>query len=682
MKKLMQALVLGLVLYFPSLGFAQPLTMDEALEGVCRVTTRGSAGSGTVFQEDEDKYYVLTNGHVVGRSKRGHLEFFQDGYKSAMIPFRTEYSEYKEGTALDLAIVSVKKKYFGRFPPRVIPLAPKGTEIKANDLVIAGGCPSAQWATAWKGRVLRNAGATVSFNAAPLGGQSGSGVLVLVKDDKGESHTRLGILLAWRIGDGAWTDDGPNDYGAGLSLRQIYEIMEGNGQGHPIEASYSIVADKEVKSSKPERLNKLCPQCGRKIEDHVVIPYKGGLRKTTKGEFMFCPELKFPDGGIADTAKYYGGIRVGELYDSNGLFPWCPWGNSPPNPNPPPNPPDGGGNGDGWNGWPGRPDPGGPVDPPTDFEKERQEYLDKISGLQEKLTNLENMSDSVQAELQTKLNSLESLSEGLKAELGGTNSNLLEAQNAVNGLRDLLGAVEGQKDSLKSKIGVLVGTIDARDAQISDLEASSGHYMDDYTGGNGNSVENVSFTLGGMSLGMLALKYGVPFLLNRRRRKKKNGKNIDKDDEEGYDNDTRPSTPQSAVDDDCNNCDGSHTHVHEHIHKHRHENEYVMPLDELPEAPRATEDIDDRTGKHGLNPGFVPYGFPVSEPYHQQPVAMQGLPPQFLNVPFSTRKQATAEQIMTVFGELVNEYQNDQTMTMRQVDTLIRHRLKQKFNIE
>ena len=93
MKKLIQALVLGLVLLFPSLGFAQPLTMDEALEGVCRVNTSGARGSGTVFSEDDEKYYVMTNGHVVGRSKRGHLEFFQDGYKSAMIPFRTEYSE-------------------------------------------------------------------------------------------------------------------------------------------------------------------------------------------------------------------------------------------------------------------------------------------------------------------------------------------------------------------------------------------------------------------------------------------------------------------------------------------------------------------------------------------------------------------------------------------------------------
>ena len=656
---------LAMMMLFPALGFAQPLTMDEALEGVCRVTTRTAAGSGTVFQEDEDKYYILTNGHVIERSKRGHLEFFQDGYKSALLPFKTEYCEYKEGTALDLAIVSVKKKYFGRFPPRVIPLAPKGTEIKANDLVIAGGCPSAQWATAWKGRVLRNAGAVISFNAAPIGGQSGSGVLVLVKDDKGELHTRLGILLAWRIGDGAWTDDGKNDYGAGLSLKQIYEILDGNGHGHPIEASYSIVSKKdETKKSAKERLNRVCPHCNHKISDHVVIPRDGGLRRTDKGEFMFCPELKFQDGGIADTAKYYGGIRVGELYNGEGIFPWCPWDrcpppnpHPPPNPNPNPNPPDGGDGG--WNGWPGRPDPGGPVDPTPDFGKERQEYLDKIAELKEKLTNLE------------------SLSESLKAELGGTNSSLLDSQNEVNGLRDLLGSVEGQKDLLKSRIDNLLGVIGEKDGHISNLEATNGHYMDSMTGGNGNTVENVSFTLGGMSLGMLALKYGVPFLINRRRRKRKNEKNVDKDDEQGYDNDEHvmplpmEKEPESL----------EHKHTHEHIHTHKHANEYIMPLEQLPQG-KTTEDMDCPTGDRGLNPGFVPYGFPVGQPYHQQPVAMQGLPPQFLNVPFSTRKKASAEQIMTVFGELINEYQDDQTMTMNQIDTLLRHRLKEKFNIE
>ncbi len=664
MKNLIRAAIFGLVLLFPSLGFAKSLTMDEALEGVCRVNTDGARGSGTVFSEDEDKYYVLTNGHVVGRASRGYLEFFQDGYKSAMIPFKTEYSAYEEGTALDLAVVSVKKKYFGHYPPRVIPLAPKGTSVKANDLVMAGGCPSAQWACAWKGRVIRNHGATVSFNAAPIGGQSGSGVLVDIQDEKGEKHTRIGILLAWRVGDGAWTDDGPTDYGAGLSLKQIYSIIEGNGRGLPIEASYTIIADKKMTPKKPERLTKSCPHCGHKIEDHVVIPYKGGLRRTEKGEFMYCPELKLSGGGIADTAQYYGGIRVGELYEGNGLFPWCPW-NRPcppeqPNPQPPnPEPPD---NGGGFNGWPGRPSPDGPVDPPIDFEKEKQQYLDKIAELQEKLTNLE------------------ALSESLKAELGGTNSNLLNAQNEMNGLRDLLGATEGQKDMLKSRVEELIGFVGEREKQIAQLKEGSGHYLDDMTGGNGNTVENVSLTLGGASIGALALKYGVPLLMGgiRRRRRKKEEKDSDKSVPEDYDRDV-----SSACDDEpCNNEPCKHVHEHEHIHTHRHkhEEEFIVPPDQLPD-PKTTHEIDDFT-KHapGLHPGFLGYGVPVAVNYSQQPMAANGLPPQFMNMPFS--KHATAEQVMTVFGELMNEYRDDQTMTMGQIDVLLRQRLKQKYNIE
>ena len=661
MKKLLFAIALALGCLI-STADAQPLTMDEALDAVCRVNTNGARGSGTVFSEDKDNYYVLTNGHVIEHSRRGHLEFFQDGYKSAMIPFKTEYVAYEEGTALDLAVLSVKKKYFGRYPPRVIPLAPKGTIIKANDLIMGGGCPSAQWACYWKGRVLTNTGAVVSFNAAPIGGQSGSGVLILGKDEKGELQSRIGILLAWRVGDGAWTDDGPSDYGAGLSLKQIYDIMEGNGRGHAIETSHSLVYEKEeVKNTKSaqERLNRTCPHCQHKIKDHVVIPHEGGLRRTSKGEFMFCPELKFQDGGIADTAKYYGGIRVGELYEGNGLFPWCPWNRPcpPQQPQPPNLGPDG--PDDGFHAWPGRPDPGGPVDPPVDFEKERQEYINKIAELKEKLTNLE------------------SLSESLKAELGGISGNLSSANNEINGLKDLLGAVEGQKQTLSSRIEQLLVFVGDKDEVINQLKERGTHYLDGATGGNGNTVENVSFTLGGMSLGMLALKYGVPFLLNRRRRKKKKGEdNEDLDDKEGYDT-SGPSYPPTL--DNNGPKEHEHVHKHEHIHKHSHEQEFVMQPDECP-LPKTSREIDDL--QKGPNSGFAGYGVPVSTPYYQQPVAAHGLPPQFINIPFSTRKTVTSEQIMTVIGELTNEYQNDQTMTMGQLDTLIRQRLKEKFNIE
>ena len=650
-------LFLGLSLS-SSLAYAQPLTIDEALDAVCRVNTSSGRGSGTVFQEDKENYYVMTNGHVVGRSRRGHLEFFQDGYKSAMLPFKTEYVAYEEGTALDLAVLSVKKKYFGRYPPRVIPLAPKGTQFGPNDLVMAGGCPSAQWACAWKGRVIKNSGAVISFNAAPIGGQSGSGVLILIKDDKGELHTRIGFLLAWRVGDGAWTDDGPNDYGAGLSLKQIYSIMEGNGRGHPIETSHNLVYEKEKPKntkSAEERLNRVCPHCKHKIKDHVVIPHEGGLRRTDNGEFMFCPELKFQDGGIADTAKYYGGIRVGELYEGNGLFPWCPWNRCPPpNPNPPnpnPNPPDGGG---GFDSWPGRPDPGGPVDPPVDppvdFDKERQEYLDKITELQEKLTNLE------------------ALSESLKAELSGVSGNLANSNNEINGLKELLGRVEGQKGLLASRIEELMGIVQNKDSQISDLAENGVHYLDGATGGNGNTVENVSFTLGGMSLGMLALKYGVPFLLNRRRKRKRK-KEDDESDDNGYDIDR-----ELPSDDGCDDCVQRHVHEHQHygipdcgpVRPPEHKDEYVMDRRDLPKGRSVDEIPND----------FLPYGFKADT------VSSPGLAPQLPHVPFGSRKSIGPEQIMTTLGELVNEYGDDHTMTAFQIDTLLRQRLKKKYNIE
>lgn len=677
-------------------AIAQALTMDESLEAVCRVNARDARGSGTVFAEDEDKFYILTNGHVVGRASRGHVEFFQDGYKSAMIPFKTEYAAYKDGTALDLAVLSVKKKYFGRYPPRVIPLAPRGTVIKSNDKVMAGGCPSAQWACAWKGRVIQNHGATVSFNAAPIGGQSGSGVLILIKDKTGEIQTCVGILLAWRVGDGAYSDDGPTDYGAGLSLKQIYEILDGNGEDHAIEASYEVISEKteskvtseeethaahdkdkaENDQKKPKRLLSRCPHCDRKVEDHVVIPDKGGLRKTEEGNFIFCPIIKFPDGSYAETAKYYGGIRVGELYEGNGLFPWCPLNPCPPSKPPRPEPPNGGGGdggGGGFNPWPGRPDPGGPVDPPDNFDAERQQFMDKITELQEKLSNLE------------------ALSESLKAELSGTNSNLLNSQDEIRGLRDLLGRVEGQKQSLGSRIEELLGFVNDKDKLISDLKDDGGHYLDEATGGNGNAVENVSFTLGGASIGMLALKYGVPFLLNRRRKRKRK-KEEEESVDDGYDIDDEdvPESMPVIPDGGCHHDDEGgvkkHVHEHEHIHTHKHKNDFIMPPEELPD-PRTTNEIDD-LAKNGfrLNPGFAGYGLPlpqmVDQYHYPQPVAAHGLPPQLPNVPFSTRKTATAEQIMTIFGELINEYQNDQTMTMTQMDILLRHRLKEKYNIE
>jgi len=73
---------------------------------------------------------------------------------------------------------------------------------------------------------------------------------------------------------------------------------------------------------------------------------------------------------------------------------------------------------------------------------------------------------------------------------------------------------------------------------------------------------------------------------------------------------------------------------------------------------------------------FLPYGFKANT------VSSPGLAPLLPHVPFGSRKSIGPEQIMTALGELVNEYGDDHTMTAFQVDTLLRQRLKKKYNIE
>ena len=227
----------------------------------------------------------------------------------------------------------------------------------------------------------------------------------------------------------------------------------------------------------------------------------------------------------------------------------------------------------------------------------------------------------------------------------------------------MLGRVEGQKTNLEIKISQLINLVEEKDSLLD----NSGHYLDDATGGNGNAVENVSFTLGGASLGMLALKYGVPFLLRRRRKRKKED---DENGDDGYDID-REAAPS---DDGCDDCVQKHVHEHQHygipdcgpVRPQDHSEEYVMDRRDLPKGRGVDEIPND----------FLPYGFKAD------PVSSPGLKPQLPHVPFGSRKSIGPEQIMTALGELVNEYGDDHTMTAFQIDTLLRQRLKKKYNIE
>ena len=102
---------MSFVLLLPSKLQAKPLTLKEAIEASCRVTSIDdfsyARGSGTVVDQDDKKYYILTNGHVVDQSNGVWVEFFKDAKKSLFVPAKIELTRYQSNTSIDLAIISV-----------------------------------------------------------------------------------------------------------------------------------------------------------------------------------------------------------------------------------------------------------------------------------------------------------------------------------------------------------------------------------------------------------------------------------------------------------------------------------------------------------------------------------------------------------------------------------------------
>lgn len=184
-----------LFLFFIPTASAKVLTLNEITEASCRVHAGGAYGTGSCISSDEKYYYVLTNSHVVGGSKTVQVEFFKNGRKTLPLTGNVVWSKHSERYAIDFAIIAIDKKVFGKYPPRIIPLAPKDVKID-NKYVASAGCPEARWIVSWEGFVLTNSLEKIDFSPYPLPGQSGSGLYCIVKDGN-EYSTRLCGVITW-----------------------------------------------------------------------------------------------------------------------------------------------------------------------------------------------------------------------------------------------------------------------------------------------------------------------------------------------------------------------------------------------------------------------------------------------------------------------------------------------------
>lgn len=256
---------------------AKPLTLNEILESTCRVSADGAMGSGTCVASDDNKFYVLTNAHVVNDSTNVELTYWING-SEIRYQGSVDWVKYTNNGTLDIAVISVPKTGLTS-TPRVIELAPDGYKTKASEVIYSAGCPHGGWITAFIGKVRSHDGDTISFWPYPVNGRSGSGIFVNIPDSTGELHTRLVCVLAWSVDD---------QYGSGVSLEQIYAALKGQvKEGSKLPKGYKQVSE---------------------INDRHVLGSDGNI---------YC----WPDGELLDLPE---GVTYTKLVKDN-----CPGGNCP-----------------------------------------------------------------------------------------------------------------------------------------------------------------------------------------------------------------------------------------------------------------------------------------------------------------------------------------------------------------
>lgn len=327
-----KTIILTVALLFSPLAQAETLNLNQINEAACRVGVSGALGSGTCIDEQDGKYYVLTNAHVVGKSKTATLDFFKYGRKTHSVAGNVIWSRYMTRTDMDLALITVPVESFGEMKPRVIPLAPREFDVSKYlngdqaGYVCSAGFPNGQWpGSCWEGQYYSIEQGRLIFKPAPESGRSGSGLFVLVPDTEGKLHTRLAGVVTWRTGEGLKAN------GGAVSIAKLYQIMN-----EETNVVYRIIPNhyQEIQNSVPQLPGSriICNRdgCGLGDDQHAIgsdyklycITYFADGRKE-------CYSLP-PGVRIVSWPNRGGGDRVpvpGQEEDTGGTLPdiGSPW---------------------------------------------------------------------------------------------------------------------------------------------------------------------------------------------------------------------------------------------------------------------------------------------------------------------------------------------------------------------
>lgn len=246
-------------------------------------------GTGFVYNEDESNYYIMTNGHVIKRVKSGlYLSFYKDSYMTSLVPCNLVSQFYKEGTTLDVAVVSIKKDVL---PYEIKPLIVDYSEVPVNSLVFGAGYPSGYWMQQWVSRVIPDEYANITkITMGPVNAQSGSPVFI----EKNGKNYVVG-MVTYRFGNGI----SPAKFSGGyIDMAFIKQVTSGKPiMAEKVSASYTLTAEKTETQSYfiVNSDNKIMSYYTYNGEKYPWIYNEGECQQVQlPPEYVFCPAEEHP----------------------------------------------------------------------------------------------------------------------------------------------------------------------------------------------------------------------------------------------------------------------------------------------------------------------------------------------------------------------------------------------------
>ena len=244
-----------------------PAELVGSQEAACRVTVRGARGSGTFFEYNDTKAYILTNYHVIEGNNTATLDFWTNHVQQS-IQGKVIWKAYNINIPYDFAIIEVDAVDLkNRINPPYIPLKPEGVDLPSERFIISAGCPKGQHVQAWKGKVNGKQGATTLFTAHPSHGQSGSAICGVI-----DGKLAITDVCTWLMGD----ENSDASKGGAIPIDNLYRALESSHfeptsepTSSPTEPAVPLDAV-EISEKVPyviEFTQDNCPPCGAAKKD-------------------------------------------------------------------------------------------------------------------------------------------------------------------------------------------------------------------------------------------------------------------------------------------------------------------------------------------------------------------------------------------------------------------------------